>query len=453
MGKNMRKAILAEKDMPAQWYNIAADFKTPLSPPLHPVTHQPLGPADLAPIFPLEIIKQEVSTERYIEIPEEVQDKLKLYRPIPLFRAVELEKALDTPAHIYYKHEGLSPSGSHKSNTAIAQAYYNKKEGTRRIATETGAGQWGSALCLAGTMFGIEIKVYMVKVSYNQKPLRRLLMETWGGKVVASPSPDTEYGRAVLARDPDCEGSLGMAISEAVEDAMQREDTKYALGSVLNHVILHQTIIGLETQKQLEMFGEKADIVIACHGGGSNFGGFAAPFVGDNLRKGARTKCIAIEPFSCPSLTKGRLAYDFGDTAGMVPLVMMHTLGHDYMPPGIHAGGLRYHGAAPLVSHMLQENLIEARAVHQKASFDAAVLFAKSEGFLPAPESSHAIRGAIDEALKCQKSGEKKTIVFNLTGHGYFDMAAYEKYLSGQLEDYEYPAEAIHQSLSKLPQV
>ncbi|MDR2431395.1 MAG: TrpB-like pyridoxal phosphate-dependent enzyme [Candidatus Margulisbacteria bacterium] len=453
MNDKLRKVILAEKDLPTSWYNIAADFKTPLPAPLNPLTKKPVGPADLAPLFPAECIKQEVSAERYIEIPEEVQDKLKLYRPVPLFRALELEKALDTPARIYYKYEGLSPSGSHKSNTAIAQAFYNKKEGTKRIATETGAGQWGSALCLAGALFGLEIKVYMVKVSYNQKPLRRLLMETWGGKVVASPSPDTEYGRAVLAKDPQCEGSLGMAISEAVADALQRDDTKYSLGSVLNHVILHQTIIGLETQKQLEICGEQADIVIACHGGGSNFGGFASPFIGEKLRSGARTRCIAIEPFSCPSLTKGKYAYDFGDTAGMTPIMMMHTLGHDYMPPGIHAGGLRYHGSAPLVSHMLKEGLIEARAVHQKESFDAAVLFAKTEGFLPAPESSHAIRGAIDEALQCQKAGEQKTIVFNLTGHGYFDMAAYEKYLNGRLEDHEYPAEAIAKSLAKLPAV
>jgi tryptophan synthase beta chain len=407
----------------------------------------------MAALFPMEIIKQEVSAERYIEIPEEVQDIYKGWRATPLYRATQLEAALDTPAHIYYKYEGVSPSGSHKSNTAIAQTYYNKKEGTKHITTETGAGQWGSALALAGTLFGIDIKVFMVNVSYQQKPYRRILMETWGAKVIPSPSNETAFGRSILAKDPLSEGSLGIAISEAVEEAMKRDDTKYALGSVLNHVVLHQTIIGLETQKQLAMFGEEADLVIACHGGGSNFGGMAFPFVGENIRLGKKTRCIAVEPAYCPTLTKGIYAYDYGDSAGMTPISKMYTLGHDFMPPGIHAGGLRYHGASPLVSQLLHEKFIEARAVNQIPSFDAAVQFARTEGILPAPESSHAIRVAIDEALLAKKEGKKKVIVFNLSGHGHFDLSAYEKYLTGKLQDFEYPATAIKESLQHLPKV
>lgn len=453
MADNRYKVVLEEKDLPKKWYNIMADLPNPPAPPLHPGTGKPATAADFEAIFPKAIIAQEMSAERWIEIPDQVRDILRLWRPTALHRARGLEKALDTPAHIYYKWEGASPAGSHKPNTAIAQAYYNKQEGTKRIATETGAGQWGSSLSLAGSLFGLEVKVYMVKVSYDQKPYRRLLMESWGGKVVASPSQDTEYGRAVLAKDPDNQGSLGIAISEAVEDAAKRDDTKYALGSVLNHVCLHQTIIGLETLEALKKFGEEADVVIGCHGGGSNFAGLAFPFVGRNLTKGKKTRCVAVEPASCPTLTKGTYAYDFGDTAGMTPLMRMFTLGHDFMPPGIHAGGLRYHGAAPLVSQLLKEGLIEARAVHQVASFEAAVQFARSEGYLPAPESSHAIRGAIDEALQAKKEGKKRVIVFNLSGHGHFDLASYERYFRGQLQDYAFDGDALKQSLSTLPKV
>jgi len=451
-----RKIILAEKDMPTAWYNVMGDMPNPPFPVLHPGTHQPATLNDMTAIIPVEIIKQEMSAERYIDIPEQVQDIFKAWRPTPLYRATQLEKALDTPAHIYYKYEGVSPSGSHKSNTAVAQAYYNKQEGTKYITTETGAGQWGSALSLAGSLFGIDIKVFMVKVSYGQKPYRRLLMETWGAKVIASPSMETVYGRSVLAKDPNNQGSLGIAISEAVELAVQRDDTKYALGSVLNHVALHQTIIGEEVIKQLEIFGDEADIVIACHGGGSNFAGLAFPFVGQNLRgeRGdKKVRCIAVEPFSCPTLTKGTFAYDFGDTGGMTPIMKMFTLGHDFMPPGIHAGGLRYHGASPLVSQLLQEGHIEARSVHQIPSFDAALLFARTEGILPAPESSHAIRVAIDEALLAKEEGVTRTIVFNLSGHGHFDLSSYERYLSGQLEDYEFPDEALAESLAGLPTI
>jgi len=455
-GSKPRKIILAEKDMPTAWYNVMGDMPNPPAPILHPGTHQPATPADMAAIFPMEILKQEMSTDRYIDIPEEVQDIFKAWRPTPLYRATQLEKALDTPAKIYYKYEGVSPSGSHKSNTAVAQAYYNKKEGTKYITTETGAGQWGSALSLAGSLFDIDIKVFMVKVSYGQKPYRRLMMETWGAKVIPSPSMETAYGRSLLAKDPDNQGSLGIAISEAVELAMQRDDTKYALGSVLNHVALHQTIIGLETIKQLEIFGDQADIVIGCHGGGSNFAGLCFPYVGQNLRgeRGQnKARCIAVEPYSCPTLTKGTYAFDFGDTAGMTPIMKMYTLGHDFMPPGIHAGGLRYHGASPLVSQLLHEGHIEARSVHQIPSFEAAVLFARTEGILPAPESSHAIRAAIDEALKCKEEGVSKTIVFNLTGHGHFDMSSYERYLSGQLEDFEFPDDALSETLASLPEI
>ena len=451
----LRKVILTDKDIPKAWYNVVADMPKPPAPMYNPQTKQPIAPPDMLPLFPMGILEQEVSAERYIDIPDPVREIYTTWRPSPLYRATNLEKALGTPAHIYYKYEGVSPSGSHKSNTAVAQAFYNKAAGTKRIATETGAGQWGSALAMAGAMFGIDIKVYMVKVSYGQKPYRRLLMETYGAKVVASPSMDTEYGRKVLAADPDNQGSLGLAISEAVEDTVTHKDTKYALGSVLNHVALHQTIIGLEVQKQLEVFGEEADIVFACHGGGSNFAGLAFPFVGANLRnpQGKQVKCVAVEPFSCPTLTKGIYAYDYGDTAGMTPICKMYTLGHDFMPPGIHAGGLRYHGASPLVSQLLNEGHIEARAVHQIPSFEAAVLFARTEGILPAPESSHAIRGAIDEALECKKTGQKKVIVFGLSGHGHFDLSSYEKYLTNKLEDYEYPAHEIEASLLKLPKI
>ena len=453
MSSMMRKAVLSDKELPTRWYNLVAEFKNPPQPMYHPATGLPATPEQMAVLFPMEILKQEMSAERWIEIPDEVQDRLKLWRPSPLQRAVALEKALDTPAKIFYKWEGVSPAGSHKVNTAIPQAYYNKKEGTRRIATETGAGQWGSSLSLAGSMFGIEVKVYMVKVSYEQKPYRRMLMETWGGKVVPSPSTDTKAGRDALATNPQHMGSLGLAISEAVEDAAGREDTKYALGSVLNHVCLHQTIIGLETQKQLALFDVEADIVIACHGGGSNFAGLAFPFVGDNLSQGKKTRCIAVEPASCPTLTRGTYAFDFGDTAGMTPIMKMYTLGHDFMPPGIHAGGLRYHGASPLVSQLLHEGRIEARAVNQLPSFEAAVQFARTEGFLPAPESSHAIRAAIDEALECKKTGQSKNIVFNLSGHGHFDLTSYEKYFQGELQDFPLPEAALKASLANLPRV
>lgn len=449
----IRKVVMSDTEMPTQWYNIMADMPNPPSAVLHPLTKQPVTPADLAPLFPMALIMQEVSRDRWIDIPEEVQDILKLWRPSPLYRAYAFEKAIGTPARIYYKWEGVSPAGSHKPNTAIAQAYYNKKEGIKRITTETGAGQWGSALSLAGSLFGMEIKVYMVRVSYDQKPYRRTMMQTWGGTVLPSPSDQTDAGRAMLKKDPNCPGSLGLAISEAVEEAMKRDDTHYSLGSVLNHVLMHQTVIGLETQKQLEIFQDEADIVIGCHGGGSNFAGMAFPFLRDKLTKKKAVRIIAAEPFSCPSLTHGLYAYDFGDTAGMAPICKMYTLGHDFIPPGIHAGGLRYHGASPLVSQMLHEGHIEAISLHQLPCFEAAVLFARTEGFLPAPESSHAIRAAYDEAVKCRESGEAKTIVFNFSGHGHFDLSSYEKYFAGALQDYAYPKEAIAESLKNLPQV
>jgi tryptophan synthase beta chain len=447
------KYLLAEKELPTRWYNIQADLKTPAPAVLHPGTHQPIGPQDLAPLFPMELIKQEVSQERWIEIPDEVRDVLRLWRPSPLHRARRLEKALETPAHIYYKYEGVSPAGSHKPNTAVAQAYYNKMEGVTRITTETGAGQWGSALAMACQFFGIQCKVYMVKVSYQQKPYRRVMMETWGAQVVASPSPDTEAGKKILEQDPDSPGSLGIAISEAVEDAAMREDTKYSLGSVLNHVLMHQTVIGIETKKQLEMAGEEADVVIGCVGGGSNFAGLAFPFVGDKLTAGKRTRIVAVEPTACPSLTKGKYVYDFGDTVGMTPLVKMHTLGHTFIPAPLHAGGLRYHGMAPLVCKLYDEKLIEAVAVPQLATFQAAIQFARTEGIIPAPESAHAIRVAIDEALRARQAGRGETIVFNLSGHGAFDLGAYEAYLAGRLQDYEYPAHKVEEALTHLPRV
>jgi tryptophan synthase beta chain len=438
---------LGEEQIPRAWYNISADLPVPQSPPLHPGTHQPLGPADLAPLFPMALIMQEVSTEREIEIPDPVRDLYKQYRPSPLVRALRLEKALDTPAHIYYKNESVSPAGSHKPNTAIAQAFYNKEEGIKRIATETGAGQWGSALAYAGAMFGIEVKVYMVRASYDQKPYRRLMMETYGASVVASPSEETDAGRAILAEHPNSTGSLGIAISEAVEDTVKREDTHYALGSVLNHVLLHQTVIGLESIKQMEMAGEEPDTIIACAGGGSNFAGIAFPWLGLTFRGGRKYQIIAVEPEAAPSMTRGRYAYDYGDTAKMAPMVKMYTLGHDFIPEPIHAGGLRYHGMSPQVSLLKHEGFIEARSVHQRPCFEAGIQFARTEGLIPAPESTHAIRVAIDEALEAKRSGQKKVILFNLSGHGYFDLSSYQRYLSGQLEDYEYPAEEVRHAL------
>ena len=446
-----RKILLGEKDIPQKWYNIAPDLKTPLAPPLHPATHKPLGPEDLAPLFPMGLITQEMCPDPFIEIPNEILDVLKLWRPTPLVRALSLEKAIKTKARIYYKNESVSPAGSHKPNTAVAQVYYNKQEGVKRIATETGAGQWGSALSFACSLFGLECQVYMVRVSFDQKPYRKLLMQTWGGKVAASPSNLTKYGRAVLANDPNSPGSLGMAISEAVEDAVGRDDTKYSLGSVLNHVLLHQTIIGLEAIEQLKLAGEKnPDVVIGCVGGGSNFAGLAFPFLKDKLKGKTNPKVIAVEPMSCPTLTKGLYEYDFGDMAGMTPLVKMYTLGHDFMPPAIHAGGLRYHGMAPIVSNLAKDKVIEARAYHQNECFASAVLFARTEGIVPAPETSHAIHCAIEEAKKA-KEGE--VIIFNFSGHGHFDMASYDKYFSGQLEDYEYPMEKIKEALKTVPKV
>jgi len=448
------KYILEEKQMPTRWYNIQADLPKPLPPYLHPGTKQPLGPADLAPLFAMELIKQEVSQERYIDIPEEVQEIYHLWRPTNLFRAYRLEKALDTPAKIYYKYEGTSPPGSHKPNTAVAQAYYNKKEGIKRITTETGAGQWGSSLAFACNLFGLECKVYMVKVSYNQKPYRRIMMETWGAKCVPSPSPDTKAGRDMLAKDPNCPGSLGLAISEAVEDALGREDTHYSLGSVLNHVLMHQTVVGQEAMKQMEMAGHYPDIIIGCVGGGSNFAGMFLPFVKDKIAgKKKNLRIINVEPESCPTLTKGLYAYDYGDVAGMAPIAKMFTLGHTFMPPPVHAGGLRYHGMAPLICHLHKLGFVEAKAVPQLATFEAGVTFARTEGIISAPETNHAIRVAIDEALKCKESGESKVILFNHSGHGHFDMGAYEAYLSGKLQDYAYPEAMVKEALKSLPEV
>jgi len=448
------KYTLNERDIPRKWYNVQADLPVPLAPPLHPVTGKPLTPPDLAPLFPMALIMQEVSTERWIEIPDEVRDVYKLWRPTTLFRARRLEKALGTPAKIFYKYEGTSPAGSHKPNTAVAQAYYNKKEGIKRMSTETGAGQWGSALAFAGACFGLEVKVYMVKVSYNQKPYRRIMMEAWGAHCVPSPSPDTAAGRQMLAEDPNCPGSLGLAISEAVEDAMSREDTHYSLGSVLNHVLLHQTVEGLEAKKAMEEMGEYPDIIIGCVGGGSNAAGMFLPFLKDKL-DGTKPnlRVVNVEPYSCPTLTKGPFAYDYGDTAKLAPIVKMYTLGHRFMPPPIHAGGLRYHGMAPIISHLLKLGLVEARAVHQLETFEAGIMFARTEGILSAPETMHAIRAAIDEALVCKKTGEAKTILFNHSGHGHVDMYAYDAYLSGKLQDYEYPSEKVKEALADLPKV
>ncbi len=453
MATDRTKLVLDEDRIPRSWYNIVADLPVPPAPVLHPGTGQPIGPADLAPLFPMALIAQEVSAEREIEIPDPVRDAYRLYRPSPVYRARRLEKALDTPAHIYYKYEGVSPGGSHKPNTAIAQAFYNKEEGVTRLATETGAGQWGTALAIAGALFGLEVKVYMVRASYDQKPYRRMLMEAYGASVVASPSPTTTYGRTVLAEHADSPGSLGIAISEAVEDAVTRDDTKYALGSVLNHVLLHQTVIGEEAILQMEMAGEKPDILIACTGGGSNFAGLTFPFIGQMLRGEADYRVIAVEPEASPSLTRGVYTYDFGDTARLTPLVKMHTLGHDFIPEPIHAGGLRYHGMAPLVSLLKDRGLIEALAVHQNATFAAGIQFARTEAILPAPESNHAIRVAIDEALRAKAEGVARVILFNLSGHGNFDLTAYERYQAGALEDYEYPAEKVAAALSALPAV
>jgi len=444
---------LSQNDLPTRWYNIVADLPEALPPTLHPLTLKPVGPDDLAPLFPMEIILQEVSQERYIDIPQEVQDILKLWRPTPLIRAARLEKALGTPAKIFYKYEGVSPVGSHKPNTAVAQAYYNKISGVKRITTETGAGQWGSALAMACNFFDIICKVYMVKVSYYQKPYRRSVMRMFGASVTPSPSEETAAGRAILAKDPDSTGSLGMAISEAVEVALQNEDTKYSLGSVLNHVLMHQTVIGEEAIKQLDLAGARPDVVIGCVGGGSNFGGIALPFLRQNLTEGAKTRFVAVEPTACPSMTKGIYAFDYGDTAKMAPVVKMDTLGHDFVPAGIHAGGLRYHGMSPLLSALHRHGYISAIAYPQIPVFDAAGLFARTEGIIVAPESAHAVKGAIDEALDAKEKGEERVILFNLSGHGFMDMASYDAYVDGKLENYAYPQEKIDEALRSLPQV
>jgi tryptophan synthase beta chain len=446
-----KKILLTEKEMPRQWYNINPDLPKPLDPPLHPQTGKPLTPDDLSILFPMALIMQEMSMDRFIDIPEELVNIYRMWRPTPLVRADRLEKFLDTPAKIYFKNESVSPAGSHKPNTAVAQAYYNKKEGVKRLATETGAGQWGSALSFACNIFGLGCTVYMVRVSYDQKPYRKSMMKLWGATVHASPSNLTDAGRNILADDPNSPGSLGIAISEAVEDAVKSGgDARYSLGSVLNHVILHQTVVGLETKKQFEKIGEYPDILIGCVGGGSNFGGFAFPFMPDKF-SGKKVRFVAVEPDACPSLTKGPFAYDYGDTAKTGPIAKMYTLGHDFIPAGIHAGGLRYHGMAPQVSLLKHENVIEAVAVPQNPVFEAAIIFAKTEGIIPAPETAHAIKVVIDEALKCKETGEKKVIAFNFSGHGFFDLSAYDQYLEGKLENYEYPDEKIKESLKKLP--
>jgi tryptophan synthase beta chain len=447
------KYHLDESRIPKVWYNIAADLPKPLSPVLHPGTGQPIGPDDLAPLFPMALIMQEVSAEREIEIPGPVREIYRQWRPSPLYRARRLEKALQTPAKIYYKYEGVSPAGSHKPNTAVAQAFYNKEEGVKRLSTETGAGQWGSSLAFAGALFGLEVQVFMVRVSYDQKPYRRALMETYGATCIPSPSPQTQSGKAILEKRKDHPGSLGIAISEAVEVAAQREDTKYALGSVLNHVLLHQTVVGQEAMAQMEMAGDYPDIVVGCTGGGSNFAGIAFPFLGAQLRGGRKVKIVAVEPAACPSLTRGKYAYDFGDTGHLTPLVKMHTLGSTFTPPGFHAGGLRYHGMAPLVSHIKQLGLIDAVAYHQTTCFDAGVQFARAEGILPAPEANHAVRGAIDEAIKCREEGKSRVILFNLCGHGHFDMQAYMDYFAGKLTDQDYDEKELAMALAGLPSV
>ena len=448
------KFLLDEKEIPTHYYNVLADLPFKLSPPINPATGKPVTPEDLAPIFPMALIEQEVSQKRYIEIPEEIREVYKLYRPTPLYRAYRLEKVLDTSAKIYYKYEGVSPPGSHKPNTAIAQTYYNKKEGVKRLTTETGAGQWGSALSFACNLFGLECKVYMVKASYEQKPYRRIMMETYGAKVIPSPSEETKAGREILAKDPNSPGSLGIAISEAIEDAVTHKDTKYSLGSVLNHVLLHQTIVGQEIKKQLEIVGDYPDIFVGCVGGGSNFAGVFFPFLKDKFDgKKPDLQIICAEAAACPHLTKGLYKYDFGDTACTTPLLKMFTLGHTFIPAPIHAGGLRYHGMAPIVSALYDKKIIEAVAYRQNEVFEAAVKFAKAEGIIPAPESAHAIKAVIDEAKKCKELGESKVILLALSGHGHFDLAAYDSYLTGKLEDYELPEEKIKESLKSLPKV
>jgi len=447
------KILLDEEQMPKKWYNIQADLPSPLDPPLHPATHKPVGPDDLSAIFPMELIRQEVTTDRYVDIPADVQEVLRLWRPSPLYRAHRLEKFLKTPAKIYYKWEGVSPAGSHKPNTAVPQAYYNMKAGIERIATETGAGQWGSALAFATMLYDLECTIYMVRSSYTQKPYRKSMMQAWGAECIPSPSTKTNSGKAVLEKDPETPGALGIAISEAVEDAATHANTNYALGSVLNHVCLHQTIIGQEAIKQFEMAGDDPDVIIGCTGGGSNFAGIAFPFLGLQLRGGRKRRIIAVEPASCPSLTRGQYAYDFGDTAHLTPLVKMHTLGSTFIPPSSHSGGLRYHGMGPLVSHVYEQGLIEARAYHQKTCFDAGVQFARCEGIVPAPESTHAVRCAIDEALRCKKEGKAETILFNLSGHGHFDMGAYIAYFDGRLTDQDYDEDELARALAGLPSI
>ncbi len=447
------KYLLDETRIPRHWYNIVADLPSPPPPVLHPGTLKPVGPDDLAPLFPVSLIMQEVTAERDVEIPEPVREIYRQWRPSPLYRARRLEQVLQTPARIYYKYEGVSPAGSHKPNTAVAQAFYNKEAGISRISTETGAGQWGSSLAFAGALFGIEVQVFMVRVSYQQKPYRRALMETYGARCTASPSNETQSGKAILAKNPDHPGSLGIAISEAVEVAASRDDTKYALGSVLNHVLLHQTVVGQEAMAQMEMANDYPDVIVGCTGGGSNFAGIVFPFLGAQLRGGRKVRIVAVEPAACPSLTRGRYAYDFGDTAHLTPLAKMHTLGSTFTPPGFHAGGLRYHGMAPLVSHVKELGLIEATAYHQKTCFDAGVQFARAEGILPAPEANHAVRGAIEEALKCKQEGVSRAILFNLCGHGHFDMQAYMDYFAGKLTDQSYDEAELAMALSGLPSV
>ena len=447
------KYVLDETQIPKYWYNLMADLPSPPPPVLHPGTLKPIGPDDLAPLFPMSLIMQEVTTEREVQIPEPVRQVYCQWRPSPLYRARRLEKALDTPARIYYKYEGVSPAGSHKPNTAVPQAFFNREAGVRKISTETGAGQWGSSLAFAGALYGIEVQVFMVRISFNQKPYRRALMETYGARCIPSPSMETDVGRSILAATPDSNGSLGIAISEAVEVAAKNDDTKYALGSVLNHVLLHQTVIGQEAIKQLEMANDYPDVVVGCTGGGSNFSGIAFPFIGAQLRGGKKVKVIAVEPAACPSLTRGKYAYDFGDTGHLTPLVKMHTLGSTFIPPGFHAGGLRYHGMAPLVSHVKELGLIEAKAYHQTTCFEAGVFFARAEGIVPAPEANHAIKGAIDEALKCKSEGVSRAILFNLCGHGHFDMQAYMDYFGGKLVDQKYDEKELAMALSGLPAV
>ena len=447
------KYLLEESKMPKTWYNIAADLPQPMVPPLHPGTLKPVGPDDLAPLFPMSLIGQEVSQDREIEIPEPVRKIYKQWRPSPLYRARNLEKFLDTPAKIYYKYEGVSPTGSHKPNTAVAQAFYNKEEGTKKITTETGAGQWGSSLAFACSIFGIELDVYMVKVSFEQKPYRKLIMQTYGARCVASPSSETESGKAILAKDPNTTGSLGIAISEAVEMAAKDKNTKYSLGSVLNHVLLHQTIVGNETLLQMEMAGDYPDILVGCTGGGSNFSGLVFPFLGKKFREKINTRVIACEPKSCPSLTKGKYVYDFGDTGRLTPLVKMHTLGSQFIPPATHSGGLRYHGMAPMVSHLKEIGAIEAQAFGQKECFEAGVNFARAEGIVPAPEATHAVKGAIEAAMECKKNGQSKTILFNLCGHGHFDMKAYGDYFENNLAEDQYDEIGVNKALEELPKI